>query len=96
MAAASETHLTLQSRLAGVRLLLLDVDGVLTTGGITWTHDGSEQKTFNIRDGLGIKLWQQAGGLVGIITGRSSAVVQIRARELTPLAFPKLVSCPAP
>ena len=83
MAAASETHLTLQSRLAGVRLLLLDVDGVLTTGGITWTHDGSEQKTFNIRDGLGIKLWQQAGGLVGIITGRSSAVVQIRARELS-------------
>ena len=83
MAAASETHLTLQSRLAGVRLLLLDVDGVLTTGGITWTHDGSEQKTFNIRDGLSIKLWQQAGGLVGIITGRSSAVVQIRARELS-------------
>jgi 3-deoxy-D-manno-octulosonate 8-phosphate phosphatase (KDO 8-P phosphatase) len=68
--------------LAGVRLLLLDCDGVLTTGGVTWTEDGIEQKTFNIRDGLGIKLWQRAGGQVGIVTGRSSRVVAWRAREL--------------
>ena len=68
--------------LAGVRLLLLDCDGVLTDGGVTWTENGIEQKTFNIRDGLGIKLWQRAGGRVGIVTGRSSRVVQWRAAEL--------------
>lgn len=67
---------------ASVRLLLLDCDGVLTDGGVTWTENGIEQKTFNIRDGLGIKLWQRAGGQVGIITGRSSRVVHWRASEL--------------
>jgi YrbI family 3-deoxy-D-manno-octulosonate 8-phosphate phosphatase len=49
---------------------------------VTWTNDGIEQKTFSIRDGLGIRLWQQAGGRTGIITGRSSRVVQLRAEEL--------------
>ncbi|NDH94071.1 MAG: hypothetical protein EBZ13_05955 [Planctomycetia bacterium] len=68
--------------LANIRLLLLDCDGVLTDGGVTWTEDGIEQKTFNIRDGLGIKLWQRAGGQVGIVTGRSSRVVAWRAHEL--------------
>ncbi len=72
----------LRDRLARVQLLLLDVDGVLTDGGVTWTNDGIEQKTFSIRDGLGIRLWQQAGGRTGIITGRSSHVVQLRAEEL--------------
>ena len=73
---------SLRDRLARVQLLLLDVDGVLTDGGVTWTNDGVEQKTFSIRDGLGIRLWQQAGGRTGIITGRSSRVVQLRAEEL--------------
>jgi YrbI family 3-deoxy-D-manno-octulosonate 8-phosphate phosphatase len=68
--------------LATIQLLLLDCDGVLTDGGVTWSEDGIEQKTFHIRDGLGIKLWQQAGGQVGIVTGRSSRVVEWRAREL--------------
>ncbi len=72
----------LESRLAGVRLLLLDVDGVLTDGGVTWGNDGIEQKTFHIRDGLGLRLWQRAGGMTGIVTGRSSHVVQVRAEEL--------------
>ncbi len=72
----------LRDRLARVQLLLIDVDGVLTDGGVTWTNDGIEQKTFSIRDGLGIRLWQQAGGRTGIITGRSSRVVQLRAEEL--------------
>jgi 3-deoxy-D-manno-octulosonate 8-phosphate phosphatase (KDO 8-P phosphatase) len=72
----------LSAAAATIRLLLLDCDGVLTDGGVTWTEDGIEQKTFNIRDGLGIKLWQRAGGQVGIITGRSSRVVQWRATEL--------------
>ena len=66
-----------------VQLLLLDCDGVLTDGGVTWSEDGIEQKTFNIRDGLGIKLWQQAGFQVGIVTGRSSQVVKWRATELS-------------
>lgn len=89
MADSSNTHDVspqnrddLRDRLARVQLLLLDVDGVLTDGGVTWTNDGIEQKTFSIRDGLGIRLWQQAGGRTGIITGRSSRVVQLRAEEL--------------
>ena len=72
----------LDRRLAGVQLLLLDVDGVLTDGGVTWSNDGVECKTFNIRDGLGLRLWQRAGCRAGIVTGRSSHVVQLRADEL--------------
>jgi YrbI family 3-deoxy-D-manno-octulosonate 8-phosphate phosphatase len=69
-------------RLARVQLLLLDVDGVLTDGGVTWGNDGIEHKTFNIRDGLGLRLWQRSGCRAGIVTGRSSRVVQLRAEEL--------------
>lgn len=72
----------IEPRLARVQLLLVDCDGVLTTGGVTWSNDGIEQKTFHIRDGLGIRLWQRAGGKTGIVTGRSSHVVQLRADEL--------------
>ena len=76
------TPAQLESRLARVQLLLLDVDGVLTDGGVTWANDGIEQKTFHIRDGLGLRLWQRAGCRTGIVTGRSSRVVQLRAEEL--------------
>ena len=72
----------LDRRLADVQLLLLDCDGVLTDGGVTWGDDGVERKTFHIRDGLGIRAWQQAGGRTGIITGRSSGIVERRAAEL--------------
>ncbi len=72
----------LDRRLAAVQLLLLDCDGVLTDGGVTWSDDGVEQKTFHIRDGLGIRGWQRAGGRTGIITGRSSPIVERRAAEL--------------
>ena len=72
----------LDRRLARVQLLLLDVDGVLTDGGVTWNNQGIESKTFHIRDGLGLKLWQRAGCRAGIVTGRSSHVVQLRAGEL--------------
>ena len=51
----------LDRRLARVQLLLLDVDGVLTDGGVTWNNQGIESKTFHLRDGLGLKLWQRAG-----------------------------------
>jgi YrbI family 3-deoxy-D-manno-octulosonate 8-phosphate phosphatase len=72
----------LEHRLGGIHLLLLDCDGVLTDGGVSWSDDGVESKTFNIRDGLGIRGWQRAGGRTGIITGRSSRVVERRAAEL--------------
>ena len=65
-----------------IRLLLLDVDGVLTDGSIILDGRGNETKAFHVRDGRGIKLAQNAGIPVGIITGRSSEVVNIRAREL--------------
>ena len=67
---------------ARVRLFLTDVDGVLTDGGIVYDGAGIETKRFDVRDGHGIKMLQRAGVAVGIITGRTSEVVAIRAREL--------------
>jgi 3-deoxy-D-manno-octulosonate 8-phosphate phosphatase (KDO 8-P phosphatase) len=65
-----------------VRLLLLDVDGVLTDGRIVIDDRGRETKHFDVRDGQGIALLMQAGILVGFITARKSKVVDFRAREL--------------
>lgn len=72
----------LQARLSRVQLLLLDVDGVLTDGGVTFDDRGGESKTFHIRDGLGLRAWQRAGMQAGIVTGRTSLVVERRAAEL--------------
>lgn len=72
----------MRARLARIRLLLLDVDGVMTDGGIVWDANGVESKRFNVKDGHGIKLLQRAGIQIGIITGRNSAVVSLRAKEL--------------
>jgi 3-deoxy-D-manno-octulosonate 8-phosphate phosphatase (KDO 8-P phosphatase) len=69
-------------RAVGIRLLALDVDGVLTDGTIYYGNAGEELKAFNIKDGLGIKLLQRAGVTVAIITGRQSDIVSRRAREL--------------
>jgi len=69
-------------KLADIRLLLLDVDGVMTDGGIIYDINGVETKVFNVKDGHGIKMLQRHGIEVGIITGRISPVVDIRAREL--------------
>ncbi len=69
-------------RCQSLRLIMADVDGVLTNGGVTYNNQGVESKTFYIRDGLGIKLWRKAGGKFAIITGRNSHVVQLRAEEL--------------
>jgi YrbI family 3-deoxy-D-manno-octulosonate 8-phosphate phosphatase len=55
---------------------------VLTDGYIILTNEGIEIKRFHIRDGLGIKLWQRAGGKFGLITGRNSHIVNVRAGEL--------------
>ena len=67
---------------ARIRLFLMDVDGVLTDGGIILDASGLETKRFHVRDGHGIKMLDRAGVRVGIITGRSSEVVSVRAREL--------------
>ena len=72
----------LRARAKKIRMLLLDVDGVLTDGRIILDNQGNELKAFHVRDGHGIKLAQRAGILVGIITGRKAEVVNVRAREL--------------
>lgn len=72
----------LTKKIQPIALLVLDVDGVLTDGSVTYTSSGNETKSFNIKDGLGIKLLQQAGIEVGIITGRVSVMVERRAQEL--------------
>lgn len=72
----------LDERCEPIELILADVDGVLTTGGIIFDNQGIETKQFHIRDGLGIKLWQRAGYRFGVVTGRSSHIVKIRAAEL--------------
>ncbi len=65
-----------------IKLLILDVDGVLTDGGIILDNEENEIKAFNVRDGHGIKMLTKAGVGVAIITGRYSKVVERRAREL--------------
>ncbi len=65
-----------------VRLLVLDVDGVMTDGRLHLTEDGQEHKIFHSRDGHGIKLIQELGVDVAIITGRSSPAVRGRAKSL--------------
>lgn len=74
--------MNLEERCQPIRLLLSDVDGVMTDGGVVFDNQGIETKVFNIRDGLGIRLWQRAGHRFGIVTGRSSGIVQRRAAEL--------------
>jgi len=78
----SEAWIAALPRARQVRLLLLDVDGVLTDGSITYISGGGEAKTFNTQDGLGIRLLQESGVAVGIITARTSEAVERRARDL--------------
>jgi len=72
----------LRHRCEKLRLLLLDVDGVLTDGSIWLDSRGRELKRFHVRDGAAIKWWQKLGGQVGLVTGRKSRAVAKRAREL--------------
>lgn len=78
----SEAWVAALPRARQVKLLLLDVDGVLTDGSITYLSGGGEAKTFNTQDGLGIRLLQESGVAVGIITARTSEAVERRARDL--------------
>ncbi len=70
------------TKAAPLKLLLLDVDGVLTDGSLLYSENGVETKSFNTQDGLGIRLVQKAGVDVGIITARDSGLVKQRAEEL--------------
>lgn len=67
---------------SGIKLLLLDVDGVLTNGSLYFCEDGTEIKAFNTQDGHGIRMLLQNNIEVGIITGRDSAIVKNRANDL--------------
>jgi 3-deoxy-D-manno-octulosonate 8-phosphate phosphatase (KDO 8-P phosphatase) len=69
-------------KLKAIRLLLLDVDGVMTDGRIVYGNDETEFKQFDVKDGLGIKLLKQAGIEVGVVTGRKSEALARRCREL--------------
>ncbi|MEA3522490.1 MAG: HAD-IIIA family hydrolase [Campylobacterota bacterium] len=65
-----------------IKLIVLDVDGCLTDGKIIYASDGSETKSFNVKDGLAIATWIRMGHHVAIITGRESKIVKRRADEL--------------
>lgn len=71
-----------QARAARIKLVAFDIDGVMTDGGLHYTDDGGELKTFNVQDGLGLKLMQRAGIELAIVTGRTSGVVAARAADL--------------
>lgn len=70
------------SKAKKIKLLILDVDGVLTDGKLFFDEQGKEYKAFNARDGLGIKLLQKAGIKVAVISGRSSKPVALRMEML--------------
>lgn len=65
-----------------IELIVLDVDGTLTDGRITYTQNGDEVKSFSVKDGLAIASWVKLGKHVAIITGRTSKIVERRAKEL--------------
>ena len=69
-------------KLKEIRLLLLDVDGVLTDGSIIYSDKASETKVFNVKDGFGLKLVMQAGIKVGLVTGRTSNALHRRCLDL--------------
>ncbi len=71
-----------REKLEDIKLLLLDVDGVLTDGKIVYTDSGEQIKAFDVKDGHGLKLLMRSGAEVVLITGRESKVVLHRARDL--------------
>ena len=71
-----------EDRCMMVELILSDVDGVLTDGGLIFDNQGIEVKRFHVRDGLGIKLWRRGGFKFGVLTARTSHIVKLRSTEL--------------
>ncbi len=72
----------MRKKISKIKMILMDVDGVLTNGEIIYSSSGDELKIFNVQDGMGITLARKAGLKTGIITGRMSALVERRAQEL--------------
>ena len=75
------------AKAAQIKLVVFDVDGVLTDGSLFIGDDGQEYKAFHSRDGLGMKLLRKSGVEIGIITARTSEVVKHRMESLDPLAI---------
>jgi 3-deoxy-D-manno-octulosonate 8-phosphate phosphatase (KDO 8-P phosphatase) len=73
---------SLSARCAGIEMLVVDVDGVLTDGGIIYTSEGVEVKQFHVRDGSALKIWEHEGKQAAVITGRSSPIVNQRAKDV--------------
>lgn len=76
------TRKNLAQRIRKIRMVLLDVDGVMTDGGIYYSAEGLELKRFNAQDGYGIVRAREHGLKIGLISGRSTPIVDARAREL--------------
>jgi len=73
---------SVKEKLKRIRMLMLDIDGVMTDGRIIMDDEGRELKNFNVRDGHGLKVMQRYGIKVAIITGRQSNLVRHRAKDL--------------
>lgn len=72
----------LDNKAKKIRLLIADVDGVLTSGALFYGNQGSEMKDFNVHDGLGMKLLQKSGVHIAIITAKQSQIVTLRMQDL--------------
>ena len=83
MAAPGEVGQETRERASRIRMVLLDVDGVLTDGRLFMDSGGNEARCFHVRDGHGIRMGQRAGLEFGIVSGRESRVVTDRAAELS-------------
>jgi 3-deoxy-D-manno-octulosonate 8-phosphate phosphatase (KDO 8-P phosphatase) len=77
-----EIDIAIEEKVKRVKLLILDVDGVLTDGSINYIDDGREFKSFNVKDGHGIKLLMRSGVRVAMVTARESEAVAMRAKDL--------------
>lgn len=78
----AQSTIPTNEQLKKIELVVMDVDGVMTTGEICYTTSGEEIKTFNVKDGHGITLWNHYGLKTAIITARDSEIVARRAKEL--------------
>jgi 3-deoxy-D-manno-octulosonate 8-phosphate phosphatase (KDO 8-P phosphatase) len=74
--------MSLADKCAKIELILSDVDGVMTDGGIHILDDGQQLVKFHIRDGMGVRLWREAGKRFGIVTGRKLESIRRRASDL--------------
>ena len=82
MAADANPSMSFAETCAKIELILSDVDGVMTDGGIRLFDDGRQLMVFHIRDGMGVRLWREAGKRFGIVTARDLEAVRRRAADL--------------